>query len=443
MKRAVGFEEASRLLDRQRAGSDYVLSPRLKQSLMAMFGVETADEAVKIIIEEVRSGGDQALFELGRKIDKVELRHLEIGVDEIKKAVSEVQPEVYSALKIAAAKIKEFHDAQRNAIPNKIEVNGCCQITMPLRRVGVYAPGGTASYPSTVLMTAIPARCAGVNEVVLATPPGKDGKIPAITLAAAEIAGVDSVFAIGGAQAIAALAYGTDTIKAVDKICGPGNIFVMLAKKQIFGTVDIDGLQGPSEVLIIADEMSNPGFIADEILAQAEHDALAQSILVTTSATLADMVESLLKEKLADSNRAEITSHSIESVGIIAVIDTLEQAINLANMYAPEHLVVDVRTADVDVKKFISAGCIFTGSHPTVPMGDYVSGPSHALPTSGTARFSSPLNVSDFIRCYNVVNVDENMLRELGPSAIVIARSEGLTAHARAVENRLKSIGGI
>ncbi|MDX9803654.1 MAG: histidinol dehydrogenase, partial [Dehalococcoidales bacterium] len=290
MKRVEGFQEASRLLDRRLAGCQHTLSPRLKQSLLDTFGVGTAEEAVDIIIKKVRFGGDEAILELVSKIDGVHMKHLEVSRSEVEAAVGRVEPKVYAALEQAARRIKQFHDAQSNAIVNKIEVNGCYQVNIPLRRVGVYAPGGSATYPSSVLMTAIPAKCAGVKEVVLATPPGKDGKIPDITLAAASIAGADRIFAIGGAQAIAALAYGTQTVPAVDKICGPGNVFVMLAKKQVFGTVDIDGLQGPSEVLIITDEMSNPGFIADEILAQAEHDSMAQSVLVTTSGKLADQV---------------------------------------------------------------------------------------------------------------------------------------------------------
>lgn len=442
MKRVEGFQEASRLLDRRLAGCQHTLSPRLKQSLLDTFGVGTAEEAVDIIIKKVRFGGDEAILELVSKIDGVHMKHLEVSRSEVEAAVGRVEPKVYAALEQAARRIKQFHDAQSNAIVNKIEVNGCYQVNIPLRRVGVYAPGGSATYPSSVLMTAIPAKCAGVKEVVLATPPGKDGKIPDITLAAASIAGADRIFAIGGAQAIAALAYGTQTVPAVDKICGPGNVFVMLAKKQVFGTVDIDGLQGPSEVLIITDEMSNPGFIADEILAQAEHDSMAQSVLVTTSGKLADQVSFHLEEKLATASRADITGRSIGATGIIAVVSNLGEAVKLANMYAPEHLVVDVTTESIDSAVFTSAGCIFTGKHPTVPMGDYVCGPSHALPTGGTARFSSPLNVGDFTRCYNVVNVDDDVLRRLGPSAIVIARSEGLAAHAKAVENRLDSIGG-
>jgi histidinol dehydrogenase len=442
MRRVNGFKEAEKLLNRRIAGTEYSLSPRLKQSLGDMFGVHTAEEAVQIIINDVRAMGDKAILELAKKIDNIEQKELCVKDSKVKEAVLKTDPEIYSALQKAAERIKEFHDIQRAAIPDTIEINGCYQLAMPLSRVGVYAPGGTASYPSSVLMTAIPARCAGVQEIILATPPGKDGHIPAITLAAAEIAGVDKIFAVGGAQAIAALAYGTETVPAVDKICGPGNIFVMLAKKEVFGTVDIDGLQGPSEVLIIACDKSNPEFIADEILAQAEHDALAQSILVTISQRLADGVEMLVREKLAKSARSEILAHSVQNTSLIATVDTFEEAVKLANLYAPEHLVVDVREVDLSMHEFTSAGCIFTGSQPTVPMGDYISGPSHALPTGGTARFTSPLNVSTFIRYCNVVNVDDDALRELGPAAIVLARAEGLMAHAQAIENRLKNIGG-
>jgi len=286
-------------------------------------------------------------------------------------------------------------------------------------------------------MTAIPARCAGVKEILLVSPPGKGGAIPALTLAAARVAGIDRVFSVGGAQAIAALAYGTQTIPGVDKICGPGNIFVMLAKKQVFGVVDIDGLQGPSEVMIVADYLCDPNNIAHEILAQAEHDAMAQSILITDSRPLADAVRRTVVSEIGSLKRAEITGRSIEANGAIIVIDNLEMAIELVNSYAPEHLIVDVHGSNMDISRFGNAGCIFTGKHATVVMGDYVAGPSHALPTGGTARFSSPLNVNNFIRYYNVVNTSESDMRQYGPVALTLARAEGLTAHARALEYRL------
>ena len=310
-------------------------------------------------------------------------------------------------------------------------------LVRPLEKVGVYAPGGTATYPSTVLMTAIPARVAGVSQVILGTPPGKDGLVPAVTLAAADIAGVDRVFSIGGAQAVAALAYGTESIHRVDKVCGPGNIFVMLAKKLVYGMVDIDGLQGPSEVLIITDGTAGPEYVAAEMLAQAEHDALASVILVTTSQQLADETTKEVDRQLGGLERRSITEKSLESSSLVVVVDDMAQAIELSNSYAPEHLVLDVEGADNYIQEIKNAGCIFIGERPTVAIGDYVAGPSHALPTGGTARFSSPLNINDFIKYTNLVVVNRANLKEMGPAAITIARAEGLEAHARAVEKRL------
>jgi len=289
-----------------------------------------------------------------------------------------------------------------------------------------------------VLMTAIPAKVAGVKQVVLVTPPGSDGEVPAPVLVAADFARVDRIFRIGGAQAIAALAFGTKTVPRVDKICGPGNIFVMLAKKLVYGAVDIDGLQGPSEVVIIADEMANPAYQAAEVLAQAEHDALASAIMITTSQKLADEVNREIEKQLAELERREIAAESLANGGVIAVVESIEQAIELSNMYAPEHLCLDIRDAKDYVGKITRAGCIFIGEEPTVVIGDYVAGPSHALPTGGTARFSSPLNIMDFIKYMNVVSVDRDKLKELGPTAITIARAEGLEAHARVVEKRLE-----
>jgi histidinol dehydrogenase len=256
-------------------------------------------------------------------------------------------------------------------------------------------------------------------------------------LVAADFARVDMVFCIGGAQAIAALAFGTETVPKVDKICGPGNIFIMLAKKLVYGAVDIDGLQGPSEVVIIADEMAKPEYLAAEILAQAEHDTLASSIMITTSQGIAEEVSREVKEQLVELKRKDIATESLANGGVIAVVDRVEQAIELSNMYAPEHLCLDIRNAKAYIDKITNAGCIFIGEEPTVVMGDYVAGPSHALPTGGTSRFGSPLNITDFIKYINVVSIDGDKLRELGPAAITIARAEGLEAHARAVEKRM------
>jgi histidinol dehydrogenase len=283
-------------------------------------------------------------------------------------------------------------------------------------------------------MTAIPAKVAGVEEVIIATPPGKDGKVPPRTLAAACLAGVDRVFVIGGAQAVAAMAYGTESVPKVDKICGPGNLFVMLAKRQVFGAVGIDGLQGPSEVVVIADGSAKPAWVARDILAQAEHDALAQCVLITTSEALAQEVQKHIEDEICVQERRAIIEESLAARGIIAVVDTLDEAFALSNLYAPEHLCLYIKDAAENVSRVEHAGCVFTGIHPTVVMGDYVAGPSHALPTSGTARFASPLNVTDFLRLMNVVDVDNNMLINLGAAAAGLARAEGLTAHARAVE---------
>jgi histidinol dehydrogenase len=287
-------------------------------------------------------------------------------------------------------------------------------------------------------MTAIPARVAGVNEVILVTPPSLNGTVPPATLVAADIAGVDRVFCVGGAQAIAALAFGTESIPKVDKICGPGNVFVVLAKKMVYGIVDIDGLQGPSEVLIVADETATPEYCAADLLAQAEHDPLASVILITTSQPFADEVNREVTQQLEGLSRRAIAAESL-SKGIIAVVASIDEAIELANLYAPEHLNLMIKGAASCVDRISNAGCVFVGENSTVVLGDYVAGPSHVLPTGGTARFSSPLNISDFIKFINVVAVDEADLKQLGQAASIIAKAEGFDAHARAVEKRLKA----
>jgi histidinol dehydrogenase len=285
-------------------------------------------------------------------------------------------------------------------------------------------------------MTAIPAKAAGVKEVVMCTPPAKDGHIPDMTLAAAYVAGVDRVFAAGGAQAIAAMAYGTQSVPPVDKICGPGNIFVMLAKKMVYGSVDIDGLQGPSEVLIMADEHANIKWCAADILAQAEHDGMAQSIFVTNSDQVAALVMREVAAQAGTLSRGAIIRQSLTSYGLMCVVDSVDQMIDLANLYAPEHLCVYIERYKEVIDKIHNAGCVFVGDHPTVVMGDYVAGPSHALPTGGTARFASPLNATDFVRLMNVVTVDAAMMKKLGPVAATLAAAEGLTAHARAADGK-------
>ncbi|MFC1939077.1 histidinol dehydrogenase [Chloroflexota bacterium] len=404
---------------------------------------ERNEQVVRQIIDEVRRRGDAALFDYTAEFDGIpvavlkRLGSFEITKKQISSAYQEVDAELVPAFKLAAERIRVFHTAQKESISGGIDLPGLGQLIHPLERVGIYVPGGTASYPSTVLMTAIPAKVAGVKEVVMTTPPRRDGAVNPLTLVAADIAQVDRIFSVGGAQAIAALAFGTGSVPRVDKICGPGNIFVVLAKKMVYGVVGIDGLQGPSEVVIIADETASPEYCAADLLAQAEHDALASAILITTSRRLANEVNRLVEQQLADLPRKTIAADSLEGRGVIAVVASVDEAIELSNLYAPEHLCLMMERASSYIDQIANAGCVVVGDKATVVLGDYVAGPSHALPTGGTARFSSPLNVSDFIKLTSLITVDEAGLRELGPSAQAMAGAEGLDAHARAVEKRL------
>ena len=401
-----------------------------------MFGTDDPEQAVRQIIAEVQKRGDEALFDLTSKIDSLKLASLEISRKQIESAYQEVDEELVSALKLAAGRITDFHTAQRNNIWHEVTGSKSGQLIRPLERVGVYVPGGTASYPSTVLMTAIPVGVAGVKEVILVTPPTRDGTVTPATLVAADISGVGRIFRIGGAQAIAALAFGTDSVPKVDKICGPGNIFVVLAKKLVYGVVDIDGLQGPSEILIIADAAASPEYCAADLLAQAEHDSLASVILVTTSRQLADEVNKEITAQLRRLSRKDMIIESLDK-GIIAVVADLDEALELANLYAPEHLCLMIENASSYIDKISNAGCIITGRNSTVVLGDYIAGPSHVLPTDGTARFSSPLNVTDFIKFINTITIDNDGLKQMGKAASIIARAEGLDAHAQAIEKRL------
>jgi histidinol dehydrogenase len=403
-----------------------------------IFGsVLTPQEAVERILQDVKNQGDAAVAGYTQKIDGYQLKAFEVDRRCIAEAQREVSPELLDALKFAAARIRQFHQKQKQAIWRGVNGQEWGQLIRPLARVGLYAPGGTAAYPSTVLMIAIPPKVVGVKEIVLCTPPRNDGQIPPFTLAAAAIAGVDRVFAIGGAQAIGAMAYGTASVPKVDKICGPGNLFIMLAKKAVFGVVDIDALQGPSEVMVIADRSANPVYCAADLLAQAEHDIQAQVVLVTTSAALAAEIEKEIETQTAQLPRAKIAAASLSKKGIIAIVQNMTQAITLANLFAPEHLELAVKDAEAYLDRIENAGCVFIGPYSTEPIGDYVAGPNHSLPTGGTARFSSPLNVLDFMKIIDVVKVNRTTVKKLGPAAITIARAEGLEAHARAIEKRL------
>jgi len=413
-----------------------ILSRQAAMKGLAAF--DEREEAVRQIINDVKRRGDAAIFDYTAKFDGARLTSLEITKKQVKDAYGEVDSELVSAVKLAAGRIRRFHVAQKKAVWRKVSLPGLGQLIRPLERVGVYVPGGTASYPSTVLMSAVPAKVAGVKEVILVTPPKRNGKVPPLTLVAADIAGVDRIFSIGGAQAIAALAFGTESIPGVDKVCGPGNIFVVLAKKMVYGVVGIDGLQGPSEVLIIADKTAEPAYCAADLLAQAEHDPLASAILVTTSLRLAEEVNQEVERQLKTQLRKTITAKALKSQGIIAVVASLDEAIELANLYAPEHLCLMVDNASSYVDRITNAGCIVAGKKATVVLGDYVAGPSHVLPTSGTARFNSPLTVLDFIKMTSVITVDDAILQELGQTAQILATAEGLDAHARAVASRLE-----
>lgn len=432
-----GFEKARVRLSRFKPEISQKVSPALQSRLKSLFDTEDPEIAVSKIIAEVRRSGDGALKELTRRIDGIELGSLEVSRQEITGAYQSVSPELVAALKAAAERVKTFYRAQKSLIWEKGLAGHTGQLIRPLERVGLYVPGGTASYPSTVLMTAIPARIGGVRDVIIVTPPGKSGKVPPATLVAADIAGASRVFSVGGAQAVAALAYGTESIPVVDKICGPGNIFVMLAKKQVFGAVDIDGLEGPSELLVIADEYADPGFCAADLLAQAEHDAMAKAVLVVTSRKIAGEVLAEVERQLQTLPRREIIDVSLQN-GLIAVVDDIDQAVTLANLYAPEHLGLMVDKAAEVAGKISNAGCVFVGGYASVVTGDYIAGPSHVLPTGGTARFSSPLNIGDFMKLTDLVTVDKSELERIAPAAIAIARAEGLEAHARALEKRLE-----
>jgi len=413
-------------------------SPELRQRIFEIFAEELSlEETVLRIVNGVRTGGDSALLDYTKKIDRVELTRLEVTREEIAASYSVVDKELVSALNFAAERVRSFHLAQKRKLELGFVDGGLGLLVRPLERVGVYVPGGRASYPSSVLMAAIPARVAGVSEVIVATPPTSEGTVPDLTLVAADIADVDRIFKVGGAQAVAALAYGTESIPRVDKVCGPGNIFVTLAKKQVYGAVGIDGLYGPTETVILADDSAIPSLCAADLLAQAEHDEAASAVLITTSQQLADKVGEEIDRQLMGLERELIARQSLEQGGAIVIVESIDEAIELANLYAPEHLCLMVRDAHSFISRIRNAGGIFIGA--SEALGDYIAGPSHVMPTGGSARFSSLLSVLDFLKVSSLVAPGDEVEGALGPVAAAIARAEGLTAHARALEMRLRS----
>jgi len=439
MRRVKGFDKARQLLTRENFWESFTTPPGLVAQIKQVFGEElSVQEVVNRIVGEIRGKGDKALFDYTEKLDGVRLDSLEVNRQEVVAAYDQIDKKLVSALEFAARRIRDFHLACEHKTGVFPIDKHLSQRILPLQRVGLYVPGGSAAYPSSVLMMALPAKVAGVKEIIMVSPPGKDGRIPAPTLIAAEIAEVNRIFKIGGAQAIAALAFGTESIPRVDKICGPGNIFVTLAKRMVYGTVDIDGLEGPSEIIIVADEQANPALCAADLLAQAEHDPLASVILITTSADLADQVDKEIEMQLGKLKRRSTAGTAIEA-GMLVLVDDMAQAVELVNLFAPEHLSIMTSDASTLVPKIHNAGCIFIGENSPVVLGDYVAGPSHVLPTGGSARFDSPLGVADFLKVSNIIALDESAMRELNQAAVVIAKAEGLDAHAQAMERRTRA----
>ncbi len=415
-----------------------------KLSLDEILSRETSatgvEDIVSGIIKDVKENGDAALFKYCEKFDKVSLTSLEVTPEEIEEAMNLVEPEFIEIIKEAAANITEYHKNQLQEGFEMRKANGIVlgQKVLPVKRAGLYVPGGTAAYPSTVLMDTIPAKIAGVKELCITTPPGKDGKVNPVILAAAKIAGADRIFKVGGAQAIAALAYGTETVPKVDKIVGPGNVFVAEAKRQVYGLVSIDMIAGPSEILVIADGTCNPEFVAADLLSQAEHDKLASAVLVTDSKELAEQVSAELERQLALLPREEIARISIDNNGKIIIVDSIEQAIEISNEIAPEHLEVCVDEPFKYLDMIENAGSIFLGKMCPEALGDYFSGTNHTLPTSGTAKFSSPLSVDDFVKKSAYSYYTPEALREVADKVAFFAEKEGLSAHARSATVRFK-----
>lgn len=395
---------------------------------------------VSDIIENVKQNGDKALFEYCEKFDKAKLDSLEVSKEELSAAMTQVEPEFIAVLEKAAANIRKFHEKQvrHGFIINDEDGIVTGQKVIPVDRAGLYVPGGTAAYPSTVLMNAIPAKIAGCRQVVIVTPPGSDGKINPAILAAANIAGVDKIFKLGGAQAVAALAYGTETVPKVDKIVGPGNAFVAEAKRQVFGQVSIDMIAGPSEILVVADGKSNPRYVAADLLSQAEHDKLASAVLVTDSETLAKAVAEELEVQIPMLERAEIARCSIDDNGKIIIADDLKKVIEIANEIAPEHLELCVDNPFDYLDGIRHAGSIFMGRSCPEALGDYLSGANHTLPTGGTAKFSSPLSVDDFVKKTQYTYYTRDALERVAYDIDRFAKKEGLTAHAKSATIRFE-----
>lgn len=407
------------------------------------YGTPEQNEVVKAIVADIRAEGDAALLRHTEELDRVRLTadQLRVTDEELKAAYEQVEPSFVTAIQYAANNIRAFHLKQKRNSWMDLQPDGSIlgQIIRPLKRVGVYVPGGKAAYPSSVLMNVIPAQVAGVPEIVMATPPstgGQEGVNPYILVAAAE-AGVTEIYRVGGAQAIAALAYGTETITPVDKICGPGNIYVALAKREVYGTVNIDSLAGPSEIAVLADDTADASYIAADLLSQAEHDEMASAILVTPSRKLGEAVAAEVQRQLELLPRRDIASASVDSYGAVIVTESLSEGIEVINRLAPEHLEIMTEEPMAIVGRIENAGAIFLGPYSSEPVGDYFAGPNHIIPTNGTARFASPVDLDDFIKKSSLIYYSKEALLRDGEQIMELARREGLEGHARAIQIRL------
>lgn len=401
------------------------------------------EQTVNEIISQIREKKDEALFFYTRQFDKCEITKdtIRVTAEEIKEAYEKVDPALVEVMKKSAANITRFHQKQLHNSWIVPENNGTIlgQKITPIEISGVYVPGGKAAYPSSVLMNVLPAKVAGVSRIIMTTPPGADGKVNPGTLAAADIAGVNEIYKVGGAQAIAAMAFGTESIPRVDKITGPGNIFVALAKKACFGYVSIDSIAGPSEILVLADETANPRYVAADLLSQAEHDEMASAILITTSRELAKQVSEQVEQFTKELSRKAIIEKSLENYGYILVASNMDEAIDAANEIASEHLEILTQNPYETMTKIKNAGAIFLGEYSSEPLGDYFAGPNHILPTNGTARFFSPLNVDDFLKKTSIISYSGDALREVHKDIELFAEKEGLTAHANSIKVRFEN----
>jgi histidinol dehydrogenase len=433
-------EEAKQTILKRKPIDDFEIPEFMQQKMVEFFGENlTPDQAVAQIIKEVHTTGDEALKKWTLTLDGTSVTSFRITIEEIQASLNSISSEIKEALQLSINRVRAFHERQPMTSWMTNDLGGTLgQLIRPINRVGLYIPAGSAPLPSSVIMSAVPAQVAGVKEIVLVAPPDrKIGKISPLILATAAMLGIEEIYSVGGAQAIAALAFGTESIRPVDKIFGPGNLFVTLAKKQVFGTVGIDNLAGPTETMVIADEYAKPAWVASDLLAQAEHDLLASAILLTPSLKLAQQVGAEIVRKTKKLSRKEMIDSSLYSRGGAVITSNLDEAVELANTYGAEHLCLAVQDPWRWVEKITCAGGIFIGENSFEVLGDYVAGPSHVMPTGGSARFASPINVWDFIKIISLIGLDDQTVSQIAPAAVIIARAEGLDAHASAAEIRL------